>query len=227
MNSYKVNKYEQHGFNLTDSNDMCTKAGLMSLWDTVPTAQVNCYPWDENGYKPEMRAKMVYDSTALYLHLETIEHLDYMRTICTNHNEPVYEDSCMELFLMPDPEHQNQYMNFEFNSAGCLLLAIGKDRFDRKIIYGNRDILEIRTSSQITTVSGTEFCLWTVECKIPFRFLKEYFGPLELTSGSSLRANFHKCGDMTLKPHYGCWNLIGSGNPDFHISRYFGELILA
>jgi len=223
MNSYKVNKVDQHSFTLTASNDIRTKAGLMSLWNTVPTAQVNCYPWDENGYKPEMSAKMVHDNTALYLHLEAIEHLDCMRTICTNHNEPVYEDSCMELFLMPDPKHQGQYMNFEFNSAGCLLLAIGEDRFGRKIIYDNRDILEIRTSSQITT----ESCLWTVECKIPFSFLKEHFGPLELTSGSSLRANFHKCGDKTLKPHYGCWNPIGTANPDFHISRYFGELILA
>ncbi|MDT3424944.1 hypothetical protein J2Z22_000457 [Paenibacillus forsythiae] len=38
--------------------------------------------------------------------------------------------------------------------------------------------------------------------------------------------NFYKCGDETPIPHYGCWSMVNSASPDYHLSRCFWELVL-
>ncbi|MDR1500312.1 MAG: hypothetical protein LBI58_04965, partial [Tannerellaceae bacterium] len=38
-------------------------------------------------------------------------------------------------------------------------------------------------------------------------------------------ANFCKCADATLSPHYLSWSPINSLRPDFHKPEFFGELI--
>ena len=41
-------------------------------------------------------------------------------------------------------------------------------------------------------------------------------------SGRTMRANFYKCGDKTLKPHFLSWSPIQSEKPDFHRPEDFG-----
>ena len=37
-----------------------------------------------------------------------------------------------------------------------------------------------------------------------------------------MRANFYKCGDKTLQPHFLSWSPIHSEKPDFHRPEDFG-----
>ncbi len=44
--------------------------------------------------------------------------------------------------------------------------------------------------------------------------------------GFTLRGNFYKCGDLTSDPHYLSWAPISFERPNFHLSAFFGTLIL-
>ena len=58
-------------------------------------------------------------------------------------------------------------------------------------------------------------------------FLRALFPGYELVSGTVIRANCYKCGDLTVKPHYLSWNPVVNPTPDFHRSCDFGAMILA
>ena len=82
----------------------------------------------------------------------------------------------------------------------------------------------------LTDDGSTHSCyngkFWTVEYSIPFSFIEEYFGKLDIRPGFRFKGNFYKCGDETKYTHYGCWNPIKVASPDFHRPEFFGDLVL-
>jgi hypothetical protein len=131
----------------------------------------------------------------------------------------VYTDSCMELFLMPDPAHSPRYLNWEFNPRGAMYLSLGTSRYDREDIQADnyRELFQVKTE----VYSG----LWRLEYYIPRDFLRSFFPSMEWETGHAMRGNFYKCGDKTVHPHFGCWSPIDLPRPDFHCPDFFGDLI--
>jgi len=132
----------------------------------------------------------------------------------------VHTDSCMEFFLNADPVNSNQYVNWEFNPAGALCLAVGSHRYDRHDIQidAYMDLFQVKTNIRDNG--------WSVEFRIPFAFLLSCFPLLQIKRGHVMRGNFYKCGDKTARPHYACWSPIDLPYPDFHCPAFFGTLIL-
>lgn len=194
------------------------------IWDEIPKIEIGIFPWDTNGYKPESEAQMFYTDVDFRLRLSSKEK--NIRAVNLNMNENVYEDSCLEFFLLPGLLGERKYMNFEFNALGVLLLGIGDGRNNRIHPKINPDKFEIKASLNIENMKNYNGDLWTIEFKIPFDFLEEHYGRHDFLSGYKMKANFYKCGDKTEYPHYGCWNPIENLTPDFHLPQYFGELIL-
>lgn len=196
------------------------------VWNLIEGIKVDNFFWDETGYKPETEVKMYY--TEEYLKVRFVSHEKEVRVHYTNFNEDVYKDSCVEFFLMPNPEEDKRYINFETSAAGVLLLQIDEKTSDRTYIREiNPDIFEMKTS--ITKENAHEFNdfkPWCVEYKIPFSFVKTYFKDFKGVSGHIMKGNFYKCGDDTLVPHYGSWNKIVNDVPKFHRPEFFGELVL-
>jgi len=196
------------------------------IWDSIPSVLIDCYPWDENLYKPNTEVKLFYTDTHFHLNFKTRENA--IKATYLEHFQPVYKDSCVEFFFKPNPQYDNRYLNFEINPFGKLLLGFGKDRFDRQLLKEtNCEIFNIVPS--ITTEiqeNDTSVVCWNIKYSIPFIFLEKYYGKLELKTGSIIYGNFYKCGDETPYPHFGCWNPINSPIPDFHRPECFGRLIL-
>lgn len=148
----------------------------------------------------------------------------YMQTEETNlrakeeENGDVCNDSCMEFFYKPSP-WDTRYFNFEVNPKGVMHLGLGENRFNR-IMIAERKALDIVTR---VDVDG-----WSVKYYIPDSFIKEWFPDEEkLSSGNKshiARANFYKCGDKTIKPHYATWSNIEIKLDDFHVPDFFGVL---
>ena len=65
---------------------------------------------------------------------------------------------------------------------------------------------------------GSEFN-WELCVAIPLDLI-------ELKPGSSFKANFQKCGDLTSQPHYLTWTSIECASPDFHLPQFFGDIEL-
>ena len=65
---------------------------------------------------------------------------------------------------------------------------------------------------------------WKITYQIPFCFINQFFPGFSPAPGKTFRANFFKCGDLTVQEHYLSWNKVTSETPDFHRTCDFGLL---
>ena len=82
---------------------------------------INCFPWG-GSCRPEAYAIATDKADAISFRLWCFEK--HPRITCREPNSAVYLDSCLEVFLNPFPAFSEDYLNFEMNAAGALLLSI-------------------------------------------------------------------------------------------------------
>lgn len=176
-------------------------------------------PWFRNPGTPEVSFSMAYGSDGIFLKYYVTE--SNTRVVFTKPNEPVYRDSCVELFL--SFEGDERYYNFEFNFLGNALVEFGPGRGNRMKLSPSL-IRKIKAQTVISSLQEVSEGLvrWELTLVIPF----ELFAHHSITSlkDKACRANLHKCGDDMAEPHYVVWNNIESENPDFHLPKFFGKL---
>ena len=182
-------------------------------WNSVPELEADRILW-----KPDcgIRAfgQFCHDAQHLYVRLRAAEaqiRAEYREPL-----SPVYQDSCLEFFFMP--EGGDRYFNFEINPNGCLWIGFGHSREDSTVLYrsGMEQRFDIRTGR---TRDG-----WEVFYRIPLSFLRLFLP--DFAFAGILRANVYKCGDLTAHEHYLSWNPVTSETPDFHRPADFGLMTL-
>ena len=178
-------------------------------WADVPELEAGRILW-----KPDcgIRAfgQFCYDAQFLFVHLRAVE--ENIRAEYTAPLSPVFRDSCLEFFFMP--ENEDRYFNFEINPNGCLHVGFGRGRGDRTVLY-RRDMDTLFAIRPLKTPDG-----WEVFYLIPLSFLRLFWPDFTFTG--NLRANVYKCGDLTRQEHYLAWNPVASETPDFHRPQDFG-----
>ncbi|NLT47675.1 MAG: hypothetical protein GXX92_04610 [Clostridiales bacterium] len=188
----------------------------------IPKALIEAYPWSRaegaEDYRPYTTAQMACLPEFLYVRMETAE--DDPKAQERGFSGEVYTDSCMELFLMPDPEHSPDYFNWEFNAEGAMYLSLGSDRFNR------RDINPEDYMSFFRVRPERRPGRWSVEYRILHEFIRSYFPDYKPEEGWRMKGNFYKCGEKTKYPHYGCFAWIDLPEPDFHSPGFFGTFII-
>lgn len=173
--------------------------------------------WKDYTYCPGVELYSGYSSAYLWLCYEITK--DHFRVRAINDQDAVWEDSCVEFFMTSESNRDETgicYRNFEFNARGICLSANGDKR--------HREFLSPDEMQQIWRFPGKEkhnlkegdLFDWQLTVAIPLSILG-------LVPGNTFRANFYKCGDLTLKPHFLSWNSIDSAEPDFHLPKFFGE----
>ena len=181
-------------------------------WTLIPELSADNILW-----KPDcgIRAfgQFCYDDSSLYVHLRAVEK--EIRASFTAPLSPVYQDSCLEFFFMP--EGGDRYFNFEINPNGCLYIECGRDRSDRFVLYRS----DLQERFQIRTERDENG--WEVYYQIPLDFIRLFYPDFQFSG--ILNANVYKCGDKTDHPHYLSWNPITSEKPDFHRPEDFGMMI--
>lgn len=201
-------------------------AALMEVsWETMGDAvmKIEHYPWDVNGYTPEAECRILCCTDGFKVNLFAAESV--IKATYTEMNDPVYKDSCLELFLAPAPHASEHYFNFELNPLGTLLLSYGKDRFERERI-GQDDFKRYFQIKPEIHEHGGQVLGWSVEFVIPHSFIRRYIPAFKPEPRAVMKGNFYKCGDETQTPHYGCWNHIDLPKPNFHVPAFFGKLII-
>lgn len=81
------------------------------------------YPWG-GIFCPEAFAEAKLTGSGLKFRLWCCEK--HPRVTMTKPNSLVCLDSCLEVFLNPYPDFTRDYLNFEMNAAGTLLLQKGR-----------------------------------------------------------------------------------------------------
>ncbi|MDY4044271.1 MAG: carbohydrate-binding family 9-like protein [Marinifilaceae bacterium] len=192
------------------------------LDELCPPVLLDTGAWQQDSFHlPEVTVRIGYTRQNLMLRFDVRER--EFRAVETGLHAPVWEDSCVELFIAPT--ENGGYYNFEFNSVGAFLLSHGFGRHERE--KAPEEIArEMRRESIIRFSSDPRDAYpyhWQLLAEVPYTtFFKHSFVP---RPGTSIRGNFYKCGNKLPHRHYLMWNPIYTPSPDFHQPDYFGEMI--
>lgn len=193
---------------LSPENSQFVTEELIASGAVIDIDKIN---WNEFPHLVNVKAYAGFNDQYLCLYYQVKN--DLLRVDCHEDQDPVWQDSCVEFFL----KQGDIYRNFEFNSIGVCLSAYGPDRNSRKSLEKDSLIRILRFPSlnkNSLPLNGMSSD-WSLTVAIPLDLLG-------LVAGSQFKANFYKCGDETLVPHYISWSPIGTSSPDFHQPDYFG-----
>ena len=186
---------------------------LMTFGAMIKIDKIN---WENYPHMPDVKVCLGYCDQRLWLHYLVKE--DFVRAVCREDQEPVWQDSCVEFFV----KQGDIYRNFEFNSLGVCLSASGPDRNSRERLdkVNIEQILRFPSLKNENLPSESVPTNWSLTVAIPL-------GLIGLEPGSQFMANFYKCGDKTKVPHYVSWSAIQTQSPDFHQPGFFAPVELA
>lgn len=182
-------------------------------WSTVPVLPIDNLLWTDS-IDVSAQAQICYDEENLYLRLEAVE--PHIRMEGKDLLSEVSEDSCLEFFIRPTD--RPEYFNFEINPNGAIYLGYGTElpTLIRLLVPEVNTLLDIQVE---LTATG-----WMLSYRVPFAFIRRFFPDFTAKEGGKVYANFYKCGDETVKPHYLAWNPITCEEPAFHVPQDFGCL---
>jgi hypothetical protein len=187
----------------------------------VDVHQIDTLNWESHTYKPEVRFKIAWSNSEIYLKYYVREKS--IRAEKSEINQMVCEDSCVEFFV--SPANDGLYYNFEFNPIGVFLAGSGHGRHDSKVIdpallKGIRTLGSEGKEPFSERVSDHE---WQLTVAIDSSAFSRH--TITDLRGMIMKANFYKCGDKLEEPHYVTWNPVLTENPDYHRPEFFGTLI--
>lgn len=174
-------------------------------------------------YEPKVEFAAAHTGDALLLHYRVEEQS--VRAVARQDQEHIWEDACVECFIMPFGD--GFYYNIECNCTGKLLVAVGKDRHERKqapaeVMQGIDRWASLGTEPFDTRQQATK---WELALRLPLSTF--FLHKLESFDGLTATGNFYKCGDCLPVPHFISWNQIKTENPDFHRPEFFGQMKFA
>lgn len=196
-------------------------------WAAAEVLEIASFRPESRGDRPRARARLLHDGESVR-GLFRVEDR-HVRSVHTRFGDPVYEDSCVEIFLQPKPDRG--YLNFEMNAGGALLASHVVD--PRRTPEGfaaftrlpEEDGRRVAVRSTLPPVVDPETeADWQLAFSIPVSLLEAYVGPIGPLPGQEWRANLYKCGDRTSHPHWASWSPVDALN--FHLPRCFGRLRL-
>ena len=181
---------------------------------------IDIAPWPEYNYIPQVSFSIAHGEDCIFLKFYVAE--DVLKASYYKPDDPVYKDSCVEFFISFDGDEE--YYNLEFNAIGTCKLNFGKNRNERLLI--SKELIKaIRylATIQNNAISNSKGIKWELTLMIPVEVFSKH--NIKSLSEKKCSGNFYKCGDDLPVPHFLCWNNIQSAEPDFHLRKYFGEII--
>ena len=186
--------------------------------DSLHQQKLKASHWTDLKIIPKASFVMCYTPDSVCLKYDISE--PYFKADYRHTNDPVSEDSCVELFISFGEDVN--YYNLEFNALGTCLAAYGSGRNDRQrlpeeLIAGIQHVQAWKVY-----IPEHNNYQWTLTLNIPLQVF--CYSNLSSLDGSTARANVYKCGDQLIEPHYLMWNDIKTDQPDYHQPEYFRKI---
>ena len=187
----------------------------------VPKARLSHFHWEKPRYSTPLSFAELYavENKGIFASLMSFE--DNIRCECTRRDDPVYTDSCLELFLMP-VKGDSRYVNFEMNKNGVYLSQIGEKRENRIFIKEITPLEPIITPFEVTE-NGAK--AWGCKIFLSDAFISSVYGKDYSTTEGTIKGNFYKCADSSVTPHYGAHFPVTTAELGFHNPACFGNII--
>ncbi|MCP3694040.1 MAG: hypothetical protein GY917_17680, partial [Planctomycetaceae bacterium] len=144
----------------------------------------------------------------------------------TEHDSPVYQDDCVELFTAPNPQQPVNYFNIEMNVLRTSLdrhhpRGPGKAEVEEWTASGVR--IATRVDGTLNDDSDTDRG-WVLEVAIPFANFKDVTGRSHPRHGDTWHLNLNRLGGKT-NPQHSQWSPGTTPRPAFHAPDTFGRVI--
>lgn len=184
-----------------------------------------------SSHRPATYVRLLYDDEAIYVRFDVMDR--YVRVIHTEHQAPVWQDSCVEFFAQPSSTCA--YFNFEINAGGSLLVSCIRNSTRTADGFVDYEMIDMQWVQQViighslpkkTDPSMGGPIAWAIAYRIPLSLLRAYVDGVEIARDTCWRANFFKCGGDPRFPHWGSWFPIGEVL-NFHQPSFFGVLQFA
>lgn len=191
-------------------------------WRDVPSLSIDEYPWYVGGEKQATSVRAVWSDDALYLRYDCQDR--HIHATHVGVNSFVWNDSCVEFFVAPNPDRPHNYYNFEINCTANYLMGTHCDWGE-----GYRDLsrdvgLEISsTVAGPTKEESSDDNGWSVLVRIPWNHFVNDAPHLPPQAGDVWRANFYRLGGKT-DPQFAAWSHIDLPKPQFHAPQFFGRI---
>ncbi|RKD89824.1 carbohydrate-binding family 9-like protein [Mangrovibacterium diazotrophicum] len=215
---YKVKKIESP---LTVDGDWDKE-----VWQRAESLTLDHHMGDILKFRPTVEAKLLYDSTSLYVIFKVNDQFVKCRT--TEPNGPVWTDSCAEFFFAPNLSVPERYFNLEVNCGGTPLMFYNLvPRKDFTVVDAD-ELAKLEIAHSLPKSIEEEISepiQWTLEYRLPLDLISRYAEIEKPKSGVIWNANFYKIADETSNPHYLTWNPVQKAEPDFHLPEFFGKLL--
>ncbi len=214
---YKVSKLNQR----PDINAVWDKAP----WNGIKSLQLTHYMGEKPEHFPFTEAKIAYDNLAIYVIFKVEDR--YVKAVHSNHQDPVYTDSCVEFFFSPKENSDQGYFNLEMNCGGTMLFHHQTAPRTNQVPIAEADVAQVEVAHSMPAIVDPEIeedTTWYVEYRIPFSVLASYRDFPIPENGTVWRANLYKCADATSHPHWLTWAFIDLPSPNFHQPDFFGIL---
>jgi hypothetical protein len=195
------------------------------VWNNIKPLYIKNLMGETPVFLPQVQAKMMYDEENLYVIF--LVHDRFIRSRVTEINGRVWEDSCVEFFFSPDLHFPERYFNLEINCNGIALMHYNTVADVVHDEINPRFIKEIEIAHSLPGPIDSEIdslTTWSLEYRLPLRFLSEYSDIEAPSPGLKWRGNFFKIADETSNPHYLTWSKVYNDVPQFHIPEFFGIL---
>ena len=204
---------------LNGFDDLRSVEDISKVLDGQERRQIKYAPWSEGGELPRASFALAYGNEDIYLKYYVTEHT--LKAEYSKFNDPVFKDSCVEFFIAFNGDEK--YYNLEFNCTGTSRVQYGQHKTGRTFLPASL-LKTIKHQTRVKT-SAEGNIDWELTLCIPKKVFK--YHPALLLEKSKARVNFYKCGDGLPQPHFLCWNKIEAQKPEFHLSRFFKEIIFS
>jgi hypothetical protein len=201
------------------SSKLSAKDALSQQLKRKENYSIDFNPWNYD-FVGEAEFSIAYNDDALLVKFDVVE--ESIQAKYNQPNDPVYRDSCVELFIALD--NDKAYYNFEFNCKGTCLAGFG-DSKNNRILLDPKTIKSIKASSTFKSVIFRErkMIKWELTLEIPRTVFN--FHDIATFKQRLAKLNFYKCGDDLPQPHFLSWRPIESETPNFHLPEFFGTAI--
>ncbi len=196
------------------------------IWKNIEPIILQNYMGDYPEHFPDTQFKLCYNNKAIYL-ISKIED-KYVLALAEKNFDPVFRDSCVEFFFIPQNKTDAGYFNLETNCGGTVLFGFRKSPSQKPLRVKGEDIEKLDIVTTLPKIIKTEIIentSWVIEYRLPFEVLTEYSKIDIPVTNTVWFANFYKCADNSTKPHWLTWNKVNFPEPNFHLPDFFGKLM--
>ncbi len=174
--------------------------------------ELTSYHWEAQvPYRPKVYANIGVVNGSLVAVLKCYEANP--RTECIKRDDPVYTDSCLELFVAPISDRK-EYVNVECNSKGIFLCEFGEGKYNRGLVS---QLTALSPSVNSFKGEDTNGVYWGVCVELTKAFIADLYKVNQCEIAfTSIRLNFYKCGDGCPIQHYVAFAPVTDLPPGFH-----------